>query len=105
VPSIREIQEPGRLGALLGTIGGAAGANIGSGTGSIIASSVLSVITGGVGSTVGRLLGGTKTRYEVVARHDDGIDRVYKADSVAGMRPGTVVAVVGGAGLQVIGAP
>ena len=98
VQSIREVKQPGRLSALLGTVGGAAicgvaGANIGGGTGKIVASSVLSVITGSVGSTVAGMFGKPKTRYEVVVRHDDGIDRTYTMDTVPGIKPGSVVGV------------
>ncbi|MCU0760930.1 MAG: hypothetical protein MUF07_17265 [Steroidobacteraceae bacterium] len=109
VQSIREIKTPGTLGALIGTvggaaIGGAAGANIGGGTGTIIASSVLSVITGSVGASVGRPFG-TKTRYEVIVRHDDGIDRAYAAENVTGIKPGNTVGIDGSGRLSPVGAP
>jgi outer membrane lipoprotein SlyB len=100
VQSIREVKEPGKFGALLGTVGGAAigglaGANIGGGSGRIVASSVLSVITGSLGASVGRMFG-THTRYDVVVRHDDGIDRTYALDDLHGLKPGVAVSVDAG---------
>ncbi len=100
VVSIREFSEPGLFGTTAGAIGGAAiggavGANIGGGSGQIAAASVLSVVTGMLGVAVGRMFD-LRTRYEVLVRFDDGIDRSYSLDQPPGFRPGSKVSVEGG---------
>ena len=100
VVSIREYNEPGMFGTTAGAIGGAAiggavGANIGSGSGQIAAASVLSVVTGMLGVAVGRMFD-SRTRYEVLVRFDDGIDRSYSLDQAPGFRPGSKVSVEAG---------
>ncbi len=100
VQSIREVREPSTLATLTGAIGGAAlggalGANIGSGSGQVAAASMLSVVSGTLGATAARFLG-SKTRYEVWARFEDGIDRSYTLDSAPAFRPGDRVRAVDG---------
>jgi outer membrane lipoprotein SlyB len=101
VVSIREIRQPSTLatfaGALGGAlIGGAAGANVGGGSGQVAAASVLSVAGGAGGAALAQWLG-MRTRYEVVARFEDGIERAYLLDSAPTFRPGATVRVVDGA--------
>lgn len=100
VQSIREFNEPSTIATLAGAIGGAAiggaaGASIGSGGGQIAAASVLSVVTGTLGATVARWLG-SRTRYEVLVRFADGIDRAYSQDTPPTFRPGDRVTVTDG---------
>lgn len=100
VQSIREIREPSTVATLVGAIGGAAvggalGANIGSGSGQVAAASMLSVATGTLGATAARYLG-SRTRYEVWARFEDGIDRSYTLDAAPAFRPGDRVRAVDG---------
>lgn len=100
VQSIREIREPSTVATLVGAIGGAAiggaaGASIGSGSGQVAAASMLSVVTGTLGATAARWLG-SKTRYEVWARFEDGIDRSYALDAAPAFRPGDRVRAVDG---------
>jgi outer membrane lipoprotein SlyB len=100
VQSIREIREPSTLATLTGAIGGAAlggalGANIGSGSGQVAAASMLSVASGTLGAMAARLLG-SRTRYEVWARFEDGIDRAYLLDTAPPFRPGDRVRVLDG---------
>jgi outer membrane lipoprotein SlyB len=100
VQSIREIREPSTVATLVGAIGGAAvgsalGANIGSGSGQVAAASMLSVAAGTLGASAARWLG-SKTRYEVWARFEDGIDRSYTLDATPSFRPGDRVRAVDG---------
>ncbi len=100
VQSIREFEEPSTLATLAGAIGGAAiggaaGAGIGSGSGQVAAASVLSVMAGTLGATAARWLG-AKTRYQVLVRFEDGIDRSYTLDAAPGLKPGDRVRVVDG---------
>jgi len=101
VVSIREIREPSTLATLAGALGGAliggvAGANVGGGSGQIAAASVLSVAGGAGGAALAQWLG-MRTRYEVLARFEDGIDRAYLLDATPTFRPGATVRVVDGA--------
>ncbi|MFZ4760025.1 MAG: hypothetical protein ACOYLX_17805 [Burkholderiaceae bacterium] len=101
VQSIREISEPSTFATLAGAIGGAAvgggiGASIGSGSGQVLAASVLTVVTGTLGATAANWLG-SKMRYEVLVRFDDGIDRGYRVDAPPAFRPGARVRVTDGA--------
>lgn len=101
VQSIREISEPSTFATLAGAIGGAAigggiGASIGSGSGQVLAASVLTVVTGTLGATAANWLG-AKTRYEVLVRFDDGIDRGYRLDAIPAFKPGARVRVTDGA--------
>jgi len=100
VTSIREVTEAGTLATLAGAIGGAAlggiaGANIGGGTGQIAAASVLSAITGTLGATAASWLG-TRTRWEVLVRSDDGIDRAFALDAMPAFRTGAAVRIDAG---------
>jgi outer membrane lipoprotein SlyB len=100
VQSIRELREPSTVATLVGAIGGAAvgsalGANIGSGSGQVAAASMLSVATGTLGAAAARWFG-SKTRYEVWARFEDGIDRSYTLDAAPAFRPGDRVRAVDG---------
>lgn len=100
VLSIREIKEPSTFATAAGAIGGAAiggviGANVGSGSGQVAAASVLSVVTGTLGVAAARWLG-ARTRYEVLVRFEDGIDRSYSLDQTPAFRPGASVRIEDG---------
>ena len=101
VLTIREIKEPSTFATAAGAIGGAAiggviGANVGGGSGQIAAASVLSVVTGTLGVAAARWLG-SSTRYEVLVRFEDGIDRAFTLDAMPGFKPGATVRMVNGA--------
>jgi outer membrane lipoprotein SlyB len=100
VLTIREIKEPSTFATAAGAIGGAAvggviGANVGGGSGQIAAASVLSVVTGTLGVAAARWLG-SSTRYEVLVRFEDGIDRSYSIDQAPSFRPGASVRIEDG---------
>ena len=100
VQSIRELSEASMLATLAGAIGGAAigggiGASVGSGSGQVLAASVLSMVTGTLGAGAAQWLG-ARTRYEVLVRFDDGIDRAYKLDAPPAFKPGAKVRVTDG---------
>jgi outer membrane lipoprotein SlyB len=100
VVAIREVSEPSMLATLGGAIGGAAiggalGANVGGGSGQIAAAAVLSAVTGTIGAAAAGWFG-TRTRYEVTVRSDDGIDRSFKLDELPTFRSGAKVRVDGG---------
>jgi outer membrane lipoprotein SlyB len=99
--SIREIREPNTLATVAGALGGAliggvAGAGIGGGSGQAAAASVLSVAGGTGGAALAQWLG-MRTRYEVLVRFEDGIDRAFTLDAMPGFKPGATVRVVDGA--------
>jgi outer membrane lipoprotein SlyB len=100
VVSVREVREPSPLATVVGAVGGAliggiAGANVGGGSGQIAAASVMSVV-GGTGGAMLAQWFGTRVRYEVLARFEDGIDRAYTLDTAPALRPGASVRVVDG---------
>jgi len=101
VQSIREVREPTTLATVAGALGGAliggvAGAGIGSGSGQAAAASVLSVAGGTGGAALAQWLG-MRTRYEVLVRFEDGIDRAFTLDAMPGFKPGATVRMVNGA--------
>ena len=57
---------------------------------------MLTVVTGTLGATAASWLG-SKVRYEVLVRFDDGIDRGYRVDAPPAFRPGARVRVTDGA--------
>lgn len=100
VASIQEITEAGTLATIAGAIGGAVlggavGANVGGGSGQIAAASVLSAITGTLGAAAAGWLG-TRTRWQVMVRSDDGIDRAFSLDEMPAFRTGAKVRVEAG---------
>lgn len=100
VVSIREVREPGTVATVVGALGGSliggiAGANIGGGSGQVAAASVMSVAGGAGGAVLARWLG-VQTRYEVLVRSDDGIDRAFSVDAPPALKPGATVRVVDG---------
>lgn len=101
VVSIREIREPSPVATIVGALGGAlvggvAGANVGGGSGQVAAASVMSVAGGAGGAVLAQWLG-VRTRYEVLVRFEDGIDRAYSQDTAPALKPGATVRVVDGA--------
>jgi outer membrane lipoprotein SlyB len=100
VASIQEVTEAGTFATIAGAIGGAAlggvlGANVGGGSGQIAAAAVLSAVTGTLGAAAAGWLG-TRTRWQVMVRSDDGIDRAFALDEMPAFRTGAKVRIEAG---------